>query len=384
MRSLLAAALAAAFVAAACHGNDSPIGVAVAAGLGNCSASTRPFTVSPLPVEAISGWVPLGNLNPPGHTFPTDHQYIYLTSAAGGSPAPLVAPGDLYVTQAKSTRYSTGTTAEDYAVTFTPCQQVLGEFGHVRTLTPALAQALGPFDLSCNSYSPDGSLTVTQCYSRVTAIRLKAGDPMGTSAGLDFTLTDTRTPAGQFANNARWTADRGSALQHVVPASDYFDEPVRSRVRALLGRFDGRIKRTIEPLGGTIYSDIPGTAEGAWIKSGSPTYPESPHLAIVPDNVQPDLIAFSVGLSQAGLASGAFQVQPLANGTIDRAPGQVVPGSTIYCYDLRYFVGNAPVATLLLQLVDANTLKVEAHADGSACAAQQARAFTASAVTYVR
>ncbi len=35
------------------------------------------LTVTPLDMALVSSLVPLGSLNPPGHTFPTDHMYLY-------------------------------------------------------------------------------------------------------------------------------------------------------------------------------------------------------------------------------------------------------------------------------------------------------------------
>ena len=40
-------------------------------------ASSLVFTESPIDPPAIEFIVPLGNLNPPGHTLPTDHIYFY-------------------------------------------------------------------------------------------------------------------------------------------------------------------------------------------------------------------------------------------------------------------------------------------------------------------
>ena len=36
----------------------------------------HPFTTYPVDFERIRSITPLGNLNPPGHTFPTDHMYF--------------------------------------------------------------------------------------------------------------------------------------------------------------------------------------------------------------------------------------------------------------------------------------------------------------------
>src|SRR5262245_41430638 len=73
----LAEAFVATAIIAACNGGSSPIGPP-AASLATCAPGTAVFTVPPVALNGVMGWVPLGNLNPPGHTFPTDHQYLYL------------------------------------------------------------------------------------------------------------------------------------------------------------------------------------------------------------------------------------------------------------------------------------------------------------------
>ena len=42
------------------------------------SAGPFAFHVSPVAVDQIRFIVPLGSLNPPGHTLPTDHIYFYV------------------------------------------------------------------------------------------------------------------------------------------------------------------------------------------------------------------------------------------------------------------------------------------------------------------
>src|SRR4029079_156416 len=102
----------------------------------------------------LLGWVPLGNLAPPGHLFPTDHQYLYINDP--GNPAsvrsvPVVSPGNITITRAHRTHYSNSDTY-DYALEFALCDEVRGEFGHVTSLAPDLLQELGAFDQECGSY----------------------------------------------------------------------------------------------------------------------------------------------------------------------------------------------------------------------------------------
>jgi hypothetical protein len=372
------------YVAAACaaalacgKGANSSLGPAFAAGLPACAGGTSFFTVVPIDPTRIMGWVPLGNLNPPAHTFPTDHQYIYLTAVGGDLPeTPLLAPGEMYITLAKVGKDGTGV-ANDYAVSFSPCQQVQGEFGHVTTIAPAILQALGAFDQGCNTYSPAPGQSTTQCYTKPVAIKVHAGDVIGTAKGLDLSLFDSRVAPITFANAARWQANpNGIDRFHVAPFSDYYAEPARSAVRALLGQYDGKVHRTVEPLGGSIATDVAGTAQGTWFNPTQPTYPESPHFSIVPDNVDPTMVDLSFGTSHPGFGTSVYRMFPDGIGPANRAPSSITPGPTIHCYDVRYYFGFTPFARLLLQLTDATTLVAEVQTTPGTCSASQPWSFT--------
>jgi hypothetical protein len=54
-------------------------------GSGRAGKTARPadgvsLTQPPLRLDEFTEIVPLGNLNPPGHTFPSDHVYLYLVA----------------------------------------------------------------------------------------------------------------------------------------------------------------------------------------------------------------------------------------------------------------------------------------------------------------
>jgi hypothetical protein len=245
--------------------------------------------------------------------------------------------------------------------------------------------ALGPFDQQCSTYSPNPGLTVADCYTRRVNVKVSAGDVIGTTAGLDLSLFDSRVAPLVYANASRWISNETSFDHfHVAAFSDYFAEPARSTVRSLLGSFDGRTRRSVEPLGGTIATDVAGTAQGTWVSPSQPTYPETPHLAIVPDNVTPSLIDISIGASQSGIAPGAYSFVPTASGLVNRDPSTITPGATIYCWEVGYSAADRR-GVVLVQLSDATTLVVEARSGASrSCAGEQPLAFTSAAFTYKR
>ncbi len=373
--------------AAACSGRsvDAPFD-AVPTDVASCGTSSSQFTTSPIAPSSIMGWVPLGALNPPAHTFPTDHQYIYITNfASNNALVPLYAPGNITITGARIVRYSTGSTGEDFGLDFTPCREISASFGHVRTLSAALLSALGPFDQQCSSYSPNPGLDVTNCYSRRVNIKIAAGEIIGTTAGLDLSLFDTRITPLTYANATRWISNPSKFDHfHVAPFSDYYAEPARTTVRAMLGSFDGKAKRTAEPIGGTIATDVAGTVQGTWLSPTAPTYPETPHLAIVPNHVDPSRIDVSIGASQPGMPAGAYNFMPVASGTVNRDPSTITPSSSIYCWEIGYSSFDRR-GVVLVQLSDANTLVVDARSGSTrTCAAEQPWSMSSTAFTYKR
>src|SRR4051812_493162 len=60
-------------------GSSTSDGGMFSSGLTACPAGTQVFTASPVALAQVRGWEPLGHVGPPGHTFPTDHQYLYTT-----------------------------------------------------------------------------------------------------------------------------------------------------------------------------------------------------------------------------------------------------------------------------------------------------------------
>jgi len=98
------------------------------------------LTLSPVSFEAVHSVVPLGNLNPPGHVFPTGHMYMYLKTLPGEN-APevttLYSPGDLFI---KGVRVAEHINAgiRDYSILLQPCESVTLEFGHVSSLEEAI------------------------------------------------------------------------------------------------------------------------------------------------------------------------------------------------------------------------------------------------------
>jgi hypothetical protein len=370
-----AAALCAVAVLGACtHGGGGESGPDLPA----CQAGPL-LTVPPIPAAALSGIVPLGNLLPGAHTFPTDHLYVYVATGGGPRPVyPLLAPGRGWITAVGSTQ-KTGQPAPDYQLTFAPCAEVELTFAHVVSLAPSLASALS--SESCSRYDT-GGLTVTQCWANV-AVAVSAGDTLGSASGFDLGAYDSRD-TGPVANPARYPSY--DHRRHTVCPLDYFDPSDAASYAAHLGAFDGSVQRTIAPLCGTIFQDAAGTAQGVWYKPGAPPIPEDPHLALVHDNVNPTLGVFSSGTSVAGIVDRTYPFTPTSSGLVNRDFDQVTADGNLYCYDGFPTGGGPGLGIVLLSMPDATTLRIE-HQDGGTSGdcgnGGQPRAFAAP-TTFVR
>jgi len=340
------------------------------------------LTVPPIPPAALSGIVPLGNLLPSGHTFPTDHLYLYLPVVSGPRPLyPLLAPGTGWITEIGSTQKE-GQAAPDYQITFSPCAELEFDVAHVVSLEPSLASALSRPDF-CSQYSTGGG-TVSQCWAYV-ALPVSAGQTLGAASGFDFGAYDSRV-AGPVANPARETFS--THWRHTVCPLDYFDDADKAAYYALLGTFNGSALRTVPPLCGTVYQDVAGTAQGLWFNPAAPDTPEDPHLALVHDNVNPSLGVFSSGTTIAGMVDWAYPFTPSSAGLVNRDFDQVTPDGQLYCYD-TFLPGSAPglgTGIVLVSMPNATTLKIEHQSGGASkdCSnGGQPLAFTAP-FTFIR
>jgi hypothetical protein len=366
-------------------GNDTtnPTQTDPVASLASCGSRTDLFTVSPIAFTDFYGWVPVGNLSAPLHTFPSPHQYLYHTLASQPlHTVPVVSPGDITIIRV-SRRITTADNRSDYSIQFASCREVIGYFNHMAGLDASISQRVGPYDQQC--FSSTGPSGYDDCTSRPISIPVATGAPLGITGGVpgllawDFGLRDSRKPAVAYANASRWEQGGiGGDLYHVVAASDYYAQPMRSQIVARLGHGDGTGKRTIEPVGGTVEIDVVGTAQGAWFNTSRLGGTQGPHLAIAPDNVDPTEFAVSGSESLPAFAPTVAYWRPSASGLVNPTPRTIVPDGQIRCLNL--FNGRS----VLLLLVDATTLRVEWRPTGVNCAAQLPWTFTAAAFDFHR
>lgn len=351
------------------------------------ACTDTPYSVSPIDLGTTFNLDPLGHMSGVGgHLFPTDHIYFYVMKATAATPTTNVyAPGFLGIYQVASSRYLNASPPfTDYTLRFSPCQGLLGFFYHINDLSADLAAKIGPIDDSCFLY-PDGS--IYYCTENV-AVYANAGDVLGTITGragssfytLDLGAYDRTKPALAFVSPARQVAD---AIYTRCPL-ERFEEPIKSQLEALLGRYDGSVRRTDAPVCGEFMQDVPNTAQGLWYVPDTPQAPVQdirPHLALVHDNVLTSTGAFSVGTSMgaSGLSGGQYYFDTASSGHVNTDFDLVTVDGTVYCYD---GFSNLTNSILLTQLTNASTLKIERQTAASCGAGPWA--FTSNASTFVR
>ena len=335
--------------------------------LPECGDATL-LTVGPLAASDFVSIVPLGNLNPSGHTFPTDHLYLYLPAPVPPSSAPavvsLVSPGHVWITNVQTHSSPTPPAYQDWTVSLAPCKDIQFYFGHVSQLASSVAAQVGSVDSNCDEYDTGGR-HFRNCGKNVN-IELQAGEPLGQAGGHD----------GQYALDFGAQDDRGklayvdpsrlrSEQLHVICPPDMFAPAVHDDLVNRLGSYDGTHQRTVEPRCGAVMQDIAGTTQGVWYRQGAPSSPEDPHLALVHDNVDPTIPVFSVGTSIPTLSSGVYTFTVAASGTSNRDFGDV-SATGIYCWDLRYFYSATGLGRLVASYNATSTLSVRFDA-ATAC-----------------
>jgi hypothetical protein len=337
--------------------------------LPHCTAASPLLNMSPVDLAQVTGVVPLGNLNPPGHTFPSPHLYFYLKRTNPSDPldssfpsvsTTLYAPGNIRIHQVRRSEYSTGPLPadhwSDYSIDYTVCRELTGYFHHVTTLSPEFETLVGPIGSGeCETYST-GGVTVTQCRKDVS-LGVTSGFPLGTAGGtlranaLDVGMRDQRVTLG-FISPAKYP-DR----VHTVCAADYMEPVLKAAVESKLGNFSGTVPRTVPPVCGEVMYDIAGTASGDWFAVGASTDQEDPHLALVPDNVNPNTLTFSGGTSVPSLGTGAFLFTPsVIPGSFVNQPFNLVTPGAVYCYGPIVSGGSQRV--IFLETTDSTHLRI--------------------------
>ena len=329
------------------------------------------FSVPPFDTSDLRSLVPLGNLNPSAHVFPTDHMYLI---CASNKPAlEIKSPGNVHIlkiTRGTSTSISLNNSYE-YTIALGSENSYM-YWSHVSNLSQRLLTALNNFSGAvCQPAYTTGGITYQGCYAYPDGLSAVAGETLG--------FANINTGLGGIDLGIKIKGEAGNPLE-------YFDAKSRNMLEAKLGSFDGRRKRTALPICGEYNLDVPGTAMGNWIKQGSTRTPEDNNLALVKDNITPSIQVFSAGLTLPNLNSGTYYFNPTSTGIINRNFSEVKPDGITYCYtlDLLGFVntGNSiPNISIIIKMENNTTLSAEKRSCDCSCTPF---AFTNFKMTYTR
>jgi hypothetical protein len=342
------------------------------------SAGSATFTAAPTNLSQVRYIQALGNLNPPGHTHPTGHIYLYYIDPGDRDPnkfdkiVPVYAAADGYVSWVL--RY-TEAGAEQIKIVFTHTATVSSYYDHLSRLEPGLEAKLARFNER----------------DACTWVEVKAGELLGWAGGvrgemaLDIGVTNAAV-LQPFATPSHY----GGGANADSPIK-YFAEPHKSALYSLVDRRGPNHLGQTEK-DGFVCFDVAGSASGNWIAEGAPDNWMNPEaweqqLAIVYDPIYASQIRISFGGTFGSAPFGPRGVWAVQRGA--RAPAQVTAAGGPYGYQLNYWdpnfgsdlgVAQPPFGLLMVQVLDAHRMKVE-YFPGSAAASLP---FTSNAKLYVR
>jgi hypothetical protein len=293
------------------------------------------FVLSPVDTQFIRSATPLGNICPPGHTFPTDHIYFYC-EGQDLIPVYSIAGGTI-----KNIRYNEG--SDDYNIEIEYSRSCSYYFDHIANL-PALIST---------GYELDAGILLGYCETAQGAFDL---------AVIDNDVENNFIEPGRYLDKTI----------HCANPYLYFIDSVRNILYS-------KNQRTKEPRGGKIDYDLDGTLSGNWFLEGTEidilnaTYLYQDYqLTFAFDMWDPDVILIAAG--------GTLSLTPFYSHVADNTPDpkEVSPTTGLVKYELTSWVSKG---TLLVQMVEDRKIKVEVFPD---LHRQEVDDFTSGASYYIR
>jgi hypothetical protein len=306
------------------------------------------FTTFPVNMGDVSSITPLGNIGPPGHTFPTQHPHLHMGEHKSGRSFDIVAPADVKLTMI-SWGDAMSSDPRDYVIYFALCEDVIGYYNHIKTISPELQAIVDKYD--CEGFSSGSG-----CTKVLNLDPIKAGTLLGTvglkQGNWDFGLIDLSKPLN-FINPLR-QPERDRFLHC---AFDYYPEEMKKQFYSKINRDDGTC--------GQVMQDLPGTLQGDWYhESAGEEYVTEwdVYLAFVHDWQFSNAQVVSI----AGKFTNPSKIQfnPKGSGTINRDFSGVTADGKVYCFqgeDIGRSFDQVPSGKIAVRMVDETTLEIEHH-----------------------
>ncbi|PXY73456.1 MAG: hypothetical protein CXX81_07590 [Methanobacteriota archaeon] len=338
--------------------------------LPECSEDTL-FNNEMFDIEEINNIVPLGNYNPPGHTFPTEHMYVVFNQT---SSMKVFAPGNVKVTYIGSKEYS-GDQFEDYTdydITMKSCDDVSMHLMHMQLDSELLSKGGGVKE--CHSYQTHDS-EIEMCEFE-SDFWIDSGALLGT-ASAQYSNFDIGVKDSRVTNEFIDKEVNAHFLDSVCPFT-YFTTDIRQQMESKAGGWGGE-GNVINPCGEIMF-DIYGTAQGSWVKDGTPRNSDTLYdeygLGLYYDNIKQDDMIISSS-SEGGYS---YRFVPSDTGLINRSFSSIVADGNVYCYETGY----NPNDIILIQLIDDEHLKIERKNGPLSCSESGDIEFSDDAELFVR
>jgi len=319
----------------------------------NIPVSQGKFTFTHIPLEddAYDSIVPLGNLNPPSHTFPTDHIYFVLKDGTHDVVAP--ANGAIICIWNKTRE---GETYQDYFLLIRHTPTIYSTLDHIVGLADWILEKAGKITGFTQVNIP---VEAGQVVGRAEKQPERAWFDWG-AMDYDVTLNFIHPETYGYEVSV-----------HAVCPLDYLEESLREEAYQ-------KVNRVGEPRSGKIDYDLPGRLSGNWFLEGS-------QPGVWNYSTQLALVYYVYNASQMVVSVGGDVLAPLPIGVFnatgpDFTEVSIESGKVIY-----HLVGIYPETvrdkdyTLVVQVVGDERIKVEAF-EGH----QEEVNFTDKAVFYNR
>ncbi|HTR78619.1 MAG TPA: hypothetical protein VMH39_10925 [Gemmatimonadaceae bacterium] len=304
------------------------------------------FTVLPTAIDSGFTLTALGNLNPPGHTVPTDHVYFYAWDLATNAQTGGSGTRTVYMPATGAVTFLLQTPGVgDWKIECRVTDNFFFYLDHVLLTTP----------LTIGEVLPAGAAIGTT-------------DPGGT---LDLGAFDLSVTHAGFLDTARYPVE----TQHYLSPWAYFTPDLQAQIYPHVYRAP-----TAADKDGKVDFDVAGRLVGVWYLQGMPAdssyepYGWPKTIAFVYDYYDPSLVRIAVGgtVGPAGVW-GIDSTAPPPK-TVSVASGVV----TYRLYDI--FDWHPQQGVMLVQMVNDSTLKVEMFPGNLGSTAE----FDGNAFTFVR